>query len=230
MQIWDNQVASPRGDARIWIVDRSRLFLEGMLLLLAGSNLSVTLEAVSVEEMDARAAGHDPPEVLLIGINVPLADHGDDVVSLEQICARFKGTSVVVLSDVLSIEQLKMAMKAGASGFLLRSISAAALKHSLALAIAGEKVLPSEFVAMLVEDKSSGNGSRLVEGARLSSRERAILRCIAHGSSNKQIANELHIAEGTVKVHVKAVFKKVGARNRTDAAVWALHNVPEVSD
>lgn len=216
--------------SRIWIVDRSRLFLEGMRLLLAGSDLSVALYATNLDEVQVRAPALDAPDLILIGINTPLVEHGEEVISIDQVCGRFGGTPVVVLGDLMSMDHLKAAMKAGASGYLLRSISAAALRHSLGLAISGEKVLPSELVSLLVSEGSANSEQHLLDGWRLSTRERAILRCLANGLSNKQIANQLNIAEGTVKAHVKAIFKKIHARNRTDAAVWALGHVQEVSD
>lgn len=229
MQIGISDRPFTLGGSRIWIIDRNRLFLEGMQLLLAGSTLSVTLAVTNLEELQTKAPVLDAPDLILIGINTPLVEYGEEVISIAQVCERFSGTPVVVLSDLMSLDHLKVAMSAGASGYLLRRISPAALGHSLALAMSGEKVLPTDLVALLVGERSLGGIQREAESARLSNRERAILRCLANGSSNKQIANDLSIAEGTVKVHVKAVFKKVGARNRTDAAVWALNNGPEVN-
>lgn len=229
MQMRNIAIPASSAGSQVWIIDRNLLFLEGMRLLLADSSLSVALSATNLAEMQAKAQSLDAPDVILIGLNTPLVEYGEEIVSIAMVCECFSGVPVVVLSDLMSMDHLKQSMNAGASGYVLRSISPTALQHSLSLAISGEKVLPTELVALLVAERSFGAVQRTMETTRLSNRERAILRCLANGSSNKQIANDLKIAEGTVKVHVKAIFKKVGARNRTDAAVWALNNGSEVS-
>jgi two-component system nitrate/nitrite response regulator NarL len=94
------------------------------------------------------------------------------------------------------------------------------------LVLLGEKVFPTSLGHLLTnhplarqsEDQSLGGL------AGLSQREAQILACLLNGTSNKQIANELNIAEGTVKVHLKAIMKKINVRNRTQAAMWAANN------
>ena len=138
-------------------------------------------------------------------------------------------------------------IEAGADGYLLKNeISPHALVKSLELVwAAGGVVIPQEFAKLLkdraqldtdpavrdLETVSDGRQPRLASDAaqtddvgRLSSREQMVLRELTQGASNKQIARDLSIAEGTVKVHVKSLLRKIRVCNRTQAATWALEH------
>ncbi len=209
----------------IWVVDRSKLFREGLKMLLRDSPFEVTYEVPHMASIEGGPPDHDKPSLILIAVQTPLEPGSDEESDLAKICRISGDTPVVVLSDTMSITQLKAAMKAGASGYLLRDITPDALKQSLLLVMLGEKVLPTDLVNILVDGcelRIPNNGQTIA--ADLSPREKLILRCLAHGNPNKVIANELNITEGTVKVHIKAVFKKIRARNRTEAAIWALNH------
>ncbi len=209
---------------RLWVVDKSKLFREGLKMLLQDSPFEVTREVSHLDFI--RDDEHDDaerPALILIAVHSPLVPSSEEGISLLRICGEFGDTPIVVLSDAMSVNQLKAAMRAGASGYLLRDITPDALKQSLMLVMLGEKVLPTDLVKILVdgcEAQLPGSGETLA--IDLSPREKRILRCLANGRPNKVIANELNITEGTVKVHIKAVFKKINARNRTEAAIWAL--------
>lgn len=217
-------------DYQIWVIDRSKLFLEGLKMLLRNSAFDLSVEATSMAEVDKQSLDRASPDLILIGIHTSLGEGTEEEAALQRLCGTFPGTPVVVLSDTMSMAQLKSAMKAGASGYLLRNITSTALKHSLSLVIAGEKVLPTELVSILVTERTFNGPRPNIANVKLSARERLILHCLSEGSSNKLIAHQLNIAEATVKVHIKAVFKKIGARNRTDAAVWALNHAFEMED
>lgn len=136
--------------------------------------------------------------------------------------ARQRDAKIIVIVSQLRLEIFCRAMQAGADGFLTDDISGAALVQSLELAAAGEKVLPGllgDFIARqgihpLFRDEAPDSG--------LSPRESDILKRLAHGQSNKVIANALGIAESTVKGCVKVILRKIAVQNRTQAAVWAL--------
>ena len=129
---------------------------------------------------------------------------------------------LVVLAPRLRLSVLVRAMQAGADGFLT-DISGHALVQSRGLVMAGERVLPGalgEFIARqgvypLFREEMPDNG--------LSARESDILKRMAQGQSNKVIANALNISESTVKGSVKTILRKIAARNRTQAAVWAMN-------
>lgn len=204
---------------RIWVSESSQLFREGLKLLLADSEFEVAVEVPHMEALCRRLEEKERPSLILV------SGDGEDT-PLGELCARAGDVPVIVLSDELSLAQLVQAMRAGAAGYLLKDISIDVLAQSLRLALLGEKILPSDFVGMLLD----GEGKAICEEgatedfAKLSAREQAILRGIARGQPNKVIASELQIAENTVKVTVKTVFRKIRARNRTEAAIWALHN------
>ncbi len=131
------------------------------------------------------------------------------------------------LSTDLDLKLLSSCFAAGASGYLLENLSSEALQKSLTLVSAGEKVFPSELAAVISDlaverDTSSDPASADLQGFDLSAREIWILRLLADGQSNKLIASTLHIAESTVKLHLRNILRKLHATNRTQAALWAL--------
>ena len=125
---------------------------------------------------------------------------------------------------------------AGANGFCLSNIKRDILIRSLELVMLGEAVLPFSVVLSAMDElahhappkaaESTWNvESSELKGRKLSSREAEILIHLKEGAPNKVIARKLKLSEATVKVHVKAILKKVGAGNRTQAALWAAHNM-----
>jgi two-component system nitrate/nitrite response regulator NarL len=133
---------------------------------------------------------------------------------------------IVCLVPEFSLEVMRGCFAAGASGYVLESISRDALRESLRLVAAGEKVFPSELALQFptLTAKADGADPAALAGAEaeLSARELEILQCLANGQSNKVIAKNLDIAEATVKVHVKRILRKANATNRTQAALWAI--------
>jgi len=116
-------------------------------------------------------------------------------------------------------------LKAGADGYLVNELSAEAFSLSLLLVMKGEKALPSTLAGILANDSSdAGNGALIKAQKHLTEREKQILKCLLHAYSNKHIARALNISEGTVKVHLKSLMKKIAAANRTQAALWARNN------
>ena len=145
-------------------------------------------------------------------------------------------TRVVVMSDIDGPEIVWPLLGAGADGYLLRRISFEALLASLDVVMLGGTVVPPvPRNAFLIGSKHSAGIDRAVaaeipspnadpEYKRLSDRETDILLCLMKGESNKIIARKFDIAEATVKVHLKAILRKIRVSNRTQAAVWAHHN------
>jgi len=210
----------------IWVVERSKLFREGLKLLLKDSPFKVTAEVPLMRLVAESIDAQRKPAMILVALESVLEAGSQEQIELTSLCEMSGDIPVIVLSNAMSIAQLTSAMKAGVRAYLLKDISPDVLTQSLRLVMSGEKVLPSDLVTMLLDGreihvKSSGPDAFPAE---LSSREKNILRCLAHGHANKLIANELNITEGTVKVHVKAVFRKIRARNRTEAAIWALNH------
>ncbi|MDF2095827.1 LuxR C-terminal-related transcriptional regulator [Aquibaculum arenosum] len=216
------------------LIDRNRLLREGLKRMLSGSNVAVTEECADVAEAVQRDFSGWMPAIVLMEWVGPEAERANPV---GEILTRWPGARVIVFGDSLNKSEMVMALRAGASGYLLKSMSLDALIHSLRLVLVGEVVFPTELAGQLVKEplqSSSASFSLNHLDIDLSPREIQILRCLVAGQANKLIARELSITEGTVKVHIKRLLKKINARNRTQAAIWALnsglqHQQPNVS-
>jgi DNA-binding NarL/FixJ family response regulator len=155
---------------------------------------------------------------------------------IQQFKAEFPDGKVVLFADHLSLEELLSAFRAGTNAYFVSVQTCEAFIKVLELVILGETVLPWELLRLIGKDRqeppggtcdlsNNGQGGGTEErqrGPRLSERERFILRRIIEGDSNKHVARRLNIAEATVKVHVKAILRKIDVRNRTQAAMWAM--------
>jgi two-component system nitrate/nitrite response regulator NarL len=123
-------------------------------------------------------------------------------------------------------EDVLAALRLGADGYLLKDMEPEEMLVSIREAVAGALVISDHLAQLLAkalrEDEKITPKDPI---SMLTTREREILQCIARGQSNKQIANVLQISEGTVKVHVKHLLKKLNLHSRTEAAVWALNEV-----
>lgn len=145
---------------------------------------------------------------------------------------RFPRARVVALADQLDVRRVRLVLDAGVDGFCLTGASREVLIKSLELVMLGETILPT-VVIRAVLDRMAQSPEPAFEGRvaspdsmdprvqKLSNREVEVLDCLRDGSSNKIIARKLDISEATIKVHVKAVLRKIGAANRTQAAMWA---------
>lgn len=147
---------------------------------------------------------------------------------ISQLKDRQPGLSVVVLAEHAELSFLASAFEAGADGYLLKSISSAALLDSMRLVLHGEKVFPS-IVTSFLSTFLSGPSERTDRPVRvgdiwLSDREIQILKALALGHTNKRIAKALNLTEATVKVNLKSVLRKLGLTNRTQVAIWAVQN------
>jgi two-component system nitrate/nitrite response regulator NarL len=138
---------------------------------------------------------------------------------------RFPTCHLVLMMDQYHIEEVAQAFASGTiDGYLVKAISCAPLAGALRLIAMGEKVLPSEVAESLTHSipQIAWSGHETgVTGVPLSNREIEILRCLLDGDPNKVISRRLGIADATVKVHIKAILRKLRVQNRTQAAIWA---------
>jgi two-component system, NarL family, nitrate/nitrite response regulator NarL len=138
---------------------------------------------------------------------------------------RFPSARLVLLVEDFDLAAMIDSFRAGAHGYIVKKMSVAPLIASLRLVAMGEKVMPSFLADVLPEMATSPvspGASQSLEAAGLSSREVDILLGLIAGHPNKVISRQLNISEATVKVHVKAILRKVGVQNRTQAAIWAV--------
>jgi two-component system nitrate/nitrite response regulator NarL len=202
------------------LLDPDKLLREGLRRLLEGSDFTSVGEASTFDE--ARQVLRDQGGDLLL---FDFCAHSEeDFEFLRQVRAEHQGLKTVVLTNRISGALLAKALDAGADGYLLKDdLSSETLVQSLRLVMLGEKVLPTRLAGMIRDIPMAEKGTPVTaNGASLSQRETDVLRRLVHGHSNKTIARELGITDATVKVHLKSSLRKIGAINRTQAAIWAL--------
>ena len=223
------QSASPKGPIRnvaVLLVGPNKLSRASLRSLFDGSPFTVVGEVTDIaapsdaRNRDALSALNAAPDVVLVEMSDGTAAVLDVLARIEAV---FPGTPAVVLHDTVCLATLVACFRAGAGGFLTRDITRDALLNFLELAVLGERVFPTQLAALL----SDGIGRHRTPAPRtnafdLSAREIEILQCLLHGESNKVIANRLHLAEATVKVHMKSLLRKINAANRTQAAIWGM--------
>jgi two-component system nitrate/nitrite response regulator NarL len=205
----------------VLVVDDHPLFRRGVVQLLAMEpSIEVVGEAGNRAQALALVQQHEP-DLTLLDLNLK-AESGLDI--LAALKADDPSRRVVMLTVSDAADDLIGAIRAGADGYLLKDMEPEQLLDRVRAALAGETVIGDSLAARLAaalrqEAQESAAGARR-DVALLTEREQDVLRCLAEGQSNKRIARSLAITEGTVKVHVKNLLKKLGFRSRVEAAVW----------
>ena len=207
---------------RILIADDQALFREGLRTLLSTRpEVEVVGEAANgVEAVDLVAQTN--PAVVLMDLRMPVLD---GIQATARIRERFPDVPVLVLTTFEDDANLFGALRAGAAGYLLKDVSSETLLAAIHAATRGESFLQSTVTGRVVAAFTklmAPGGARpeaLVVG--LSPREREILTQVSAGASNKEIADRLCLAEGTVKNHVTNILAKLDVRDRTQAAIRA---------
>jgi two-component system nitrate/nitrite response regulator NarL len=203
------------------LIGANNLFLQGLRHLLDPAQFALAGEARDLASWQALLDDDAAPDLLVADLN---GCSEVDLDSLQGLRARCAELRIVVLANELCLADMARLLKAGVDGYLLKDLSAEALSLSLLLVMQGEKALPSSLASVLAEDlRSAANGAGKAH-KHLTEREEQILRCLLNAYSNKHIARALNISEGTVKVHLKSLMKKISAGNRTQAALWARNN------
>jgi two-component system nitrate/nitrite response regulator NarL len=208
---------------RLILVGENRLFREGLGYVLATEDMTITAQVSYLSELPPLLSAAGPGADLIVYDQSEIEDFN----ALKEITQEFTQIAVVILADRIDRAALDFAVAGGARGFLPKSVSAAALRLSLELILLGEDlfpapVLPASERPMAAKPPTATDAHPLL--APLSPREREILNCLEFGMPNKTIARRLDMAEATVKVHLKAVLRKINVGNRTQAAIWAMNN------
>ncbi len=202
----------------VLIVGGDMLFREGLKRLLQTAPFDVAGEAERLADLEgAKAAGADPDIVVVVDAPAdPRADWIGEVRKLWPECR------IVTLTNGADEQFVSAALRAGADGCLFKDMSPAALVQAINLVALGENVAPLRMARSLAE---GGRGRPATVGeARLTPREKDILYGLLAGHSNKVIANNLGTTDMTVKAQLRHLLRKIGASNRTQAALWAREN------
>jgi two-component system, NarL family, nitrate/nitrite response regulator NarL len=209
---------------RVLLIDDHALVRKGIEELLQSRGVQVVASVSSGEE-GVRRARELSSDIILLDIKMPGMG---GIETLRRLRASGVETPVVMLTMSREDEDLAAALQAGARGYLLKDIEPEELVPALEEAVRGSNVVARELVGTLAQLVGRGGRAKAQPSpapfADLTPREHEILECLAGGHSNKMIARLLDIADGTVKLHVKAILRKLGMRSRVEAAVIAAEH------
>jgi DNA-binding NarL/FixJ family response regulator len=205
------------GRIRVLIVDDHEMVREGLMAMLRPEH---DIEVVGQTGSGAAVVDlveSTRPDVVLLDARLP------DVSGVE-VCRRLSQShpdvAVVILTTYTDPDLVQECIQAGARGYVVKDVERFSLKESLRAVYRGQSVLAPQVAGHVIE----GARTRQEAGSRraaLSASQVAILRLISRGHSNREIAAEVHLSENTVKTHIQEIFRKLGVRNRVEAAILA---------
>jgi DNA-binding NarL/FixJ family response regulator len=210
---------------RLLVADDQELVRAGFAAVLATqADFNVVAEAANGREAVRLARAHRP-DVILMDVRMPVLD---GIAATRELCADRASTARVLVLTTFDLDEYVLAaLRAGASGFLLKDTPREALYAAVRTVAAGEALLAPSVTRRLIErhlrlaDPPAELTARL---DRLTAREREVLVHIARGLSNADIAAKMYLGEATVRTHVGHVFAKIGARDRAQAVVFAYES------
>lgn len=197
---------------KILIADDHDLLRDTLTLYFKNESGMDTVAVGTLAEAHALIENGDKFDLILLDYNMPGMN---GLAGLHATLTLEGGQRVALLSGVASREIAEMALDAGAAGFIPKSLSATSMINAIKFMAMGEQYAPLGFMTAPVETKKHP----IVE--TLSKRELEVLEGLTKGKSNKELANDLHIMEPTVKLHLKSLFRKLEVGNRTQAALLA---------
>jgi DNA-binding NarL/FixJ family response regulator len=215
--------AEPQDDLRVLLVDDHDLFRTGLRNLLEDQGLRVVGEAATGEQA-VRSVRELTPDVVVMDLNMPGISGVD---ATRQITAEAPLTRVVVLTISDQDGDVMDAILAGACGYLLKDSSIQDLMRGIQSAAVGESLISPHIAAKVlqrVRATTSQPGAAEAIRTELSEREIEVLKLIANGKDNAEIAGELHISPKTVKNHISNILMKLQIQNRIQAAVYAVRS------
>jgi DNA-binding NarL/FixJ family response regulator len=208
---------------RVVIADDQALVRAGFRLILEEvGGFQVVGEAADGDQAITAVRRHRP-DLVLMDVRMP---NLDGIEATRRILSGGASCRVVILTTFDLDEHVFAALRAGASGFLLKDVSPEQLVASLRILAGGEALLAPSITRRLIERftaPGSGPAASHVLSA-LTEREREVLILVARGLSNDELAGELHVGESTIKTHVGRVLAKLGLRDRVQAVVFAYEN------
>jgi DNA-binding NarL/FixJ family response regulator len=206
----------------VLIADDHKLFRQGLIgLMETREDLVEVVGEASTGRETVQLVERLRPDVVLMDIYMP---EGDGLQALRLIRERFPDVQVVMLTSSESDEHLYQAVQYGAAGYLLKNLDAGQLFDLIGGVTRGEAAMTREMASRLLKGvaRRSADPDRGEEA--LTERELAVLRLVAIGASNQEIANRLTISVNTVKTHIRSILDKLQLENRTQAAKYAIHH------
>ena len=235
VQGWESNMPKRQNFATAFI-GKSVLIREGIARILNSANFRTLASVTCADDLSpSKLQSH---QLLILVLHT-----GDDfeaaVKQVEVVRERLPTARIAVVADQYRLGEMISAFRAGANGYLIDVMTCDVFIKSIELIMMGEAVFPPEFMSMVLEfERARLDQADLRHEAvqpillptedrttqLLSPREKSIMQCLIEGASNKTIARKIDIAEATVKVHVKAILRKIRVHNRTQAAIWGMNN------
>jgi DNA-binding NarL/FixJ family response regulator len=203
------------------LIGQSGLFQEGLTWILTKTEFHVVASASRVDELVLAAELRHQPFLLIVEVD---NDPESAIRQIELFKEQHPAARIAVVADLDRFDDIVSMFRAGANALFPRGVTSTAFLKSLELVMLGETFLPSGILPFILDRAHEAPTAASNYTPILSAQQLCILGHLANGHANKVIANKLKITEATVKVHVKAILGRIGARNRTQAAVWAIHN------
>jgi len=203
---------------RLLVADDHEMVRLGLKSLLEGTEIEITAEAATGEEAVRQALSKEV-DLVLLDIRMP---HGDGLTALGRIKLEKPRLPVLILSAYDNPTYVARAVALGAHGYVLKSASREELVEAIRRAAKGETTWTRDELRRVTGALATPRLGSDVE-VPLTERESEVLKQLANGLTNKEIAQALHISYETVKEHVQHILRKIGVTDRTQAAVWAVH-------
>ena len=193
------------------LIDPHRLFRQGLVRLLEATRYHVVAEYASIEEAMRSPIPHAAPQLVMVDPS------GDDPQTIAQLRAAMPDVRLVMLSSNIHLDRLRQAGELPVQGFLTKELEPGELTTALDRVMDGQILVPTIMTPLAV------TAPRPQAPRGLTMREAEILRRLVNGDSNRMIATHLSLSEMVVKASVKQLLRKIKAANRTQAALWAIH-------
>ena len=206
---------------RVVICDDHELFRQGLSMVLGGTD-GIDVVGVAADGAEAVALVEEhQPDVVLLDVRMPGTD---GIAAARSIVAGSESVRVLMLTVSDAEEDLYESVKAGAHGYLLKDVGADELLAAIHAVVAGQSLISPPMAAKLLAEFNTlaRAAEARASGPQLTERELEVLALLARSLSNREIAEELGIAENTVKNHVRSILEKLGMRSRVEVVVHAL--------
>jgi len=211
-------------DIRVLVVDDQALIREGLQTLLElSAGINVVGTAANGEEA-VQLVGETRPDVVLMDLRMPKCD---GVEATRRITQTFPSVRVIVLTTYADDASILGSLEAGARGYLTKDAGARDIQQAIRVVKAGDALLDPTVQLRLIQAYRQGPArasSRITTPDDLTQREVEVLRLIAQGLNNQEIAGRLVVSEATVKTHINNIFSKAQLRDRAQAVVYAIHH------